>query len=213
MSDNGHSTEDYYNWDVSYGGNGGGGYTGKWRGAKGSFFEGGLRVPAVISYPKLFPKGESRDQVILNLDILPTICEILDISIPKNKLDGKSIVEVLKSNDIASPHEELHWMWQDMWAVRKGNWKLIYNGHDTTGKYSTHPEKEFEMPEYYLANLEDEHPEEINHTTEHPDIVKELEDLHKIWAKDIFKDSGYEDPNSFTFKKESLLKTKGTKKL
>jgi arylsulfatase A-like enzyme len=213
MSDNGHSTEDYYNWDVSYGGNGGGGYTGKWRGAKGSFFEGGLRVPAVISYPKLFPKGESRDQVILNLDILPTICEILDISIPKNKLDGKSIIEVVKSNDIASPHEELHWMWQDMWAVRKGNWKLIYNGHDTTGKYSTHPEKEFEMPEYYLANLEDEHPEEINHTTEHPDIVKELEDLHKIWAKDIFKDSGYEDPNSFTFKKESLLKTKGTKKL
>ena len=29
QSDNGHSTEDYYNWDVSYGGNGGGGYTGK----------------------------------------------------------------------------------------------------------------------------------------------------------------------------------------
>ena len=70
MSDNGHSTEDYYNWDVSYGGNGGGGYTGKWRGAKGSFFEGGLRVPAVISYPKELPSGVTRDQAITNMDLL-----------------------------------------------------------------------------------------------------------------------------------------------
>ena len=34
-----------------------------------------------------------------------------------------------------------------------------------------------------------------------------------IWAKDVFKNSGYEDPNSINFKKESLLKTKGTEKL
>ena len=95
MSDNGHSTEDYYNWNESYGGNGGGGFTGKWRGAKGSFFEGGIRVPAVISYPKLFPQGETRDQAIINLDILPTICEILDIPKPKNKLDGKSILDII----------------------------------------------------------------------------------------------------------------------
>jgi len=213
MSDNGHSTEDYYNWDVSYGGNGGGGYTGKWRGAKGSFFEGGIRVPAIISYPKLFPKGESRDQAIVNLDILPTICEILDIPIPENKLDGKSIVEVIKSSNVASPHEVLHWMWQDMWAVRKGNWKLIYNGHDTTGKHSTHPEKEFDMPEYYLANLVDENPEEINHALQQPEIVKELNELHQIWAKDVFNGSGYVDPNSVTSKKENVNKTKGTTKL
>ena len=162
MSDNGHSTEDYYNWNESYGGNGGGGFTGKWRGAKGSFFEGGIRVPAVISYPKLFPQGEIRDQAIVNLDILPTICDILDIPNPKNKLDGKSILDVIRSNEAKSPHKVLHWMWQGMWAVRKGNWKLIYDGHDTTGKFSIHPEKEFEMPEYYLANLDDEKPEETN---------------------------------------------------
>jgi len=213
MSDNGHSTEDYYNWDVSYGGNGGGGYTGKWRGAKGSFFEGGLRVPAIISYPKLFPMGESRDQAIVNLDILPTICDILDIPIPKNKLDGKSIVDVIKSSDAMAPHDVLHWMWQDMWAVRKDNWKLIYNGHDTTGKYSTHPEKEFDMPDYYLANLEDEHPEEINHVTEQSEIVKELLALHQTWAKDVFKDSGYQDPNTVNSNKENINTIKGTTKL
>ena len=34
-----------------------------------------------------------------------------------------------------------------------------------------------------------------------------------IWAKDVFNDSGYQDPTSINFKKESLSKTKGTKKL
>ena len=213
MSDNGHSTEDYYNWDQSYGGNGGGGYTGKWRGAKGSFFEGGIRVPAIISYPKLFPKGESRDQAIVNLDILPTLCDILEISTPINQLDGKSIVEVLHSKEARSPHEVLYWMWQEMWAVRKGKWKLIYKGHDTTGKYSKHPEKEFLMPEYYLANLEDENPEEINYALKYPEIVKELTQLHEHWAVDVFKGSGYSDPNK-TKKSESLNKNlKGSTKL
>ncbi|WP_346880947.1 sulfatase-like hydrolase/transferase [uncultured Algibacter sp.] len=214
MSDNGHSTEDYYNWDVSYGGNGGGGYTGKWRGAKGSFFEGGLRVPAIISYPKKFPQGEVRDQTIVNLDILPTICDILEIPTPKNKLDGKSALPVILSEKAPSAHETLHWMWQHMWAVKKGPWKLIYKGYDTTGKYSNHPEKEFEMPEYYLANLEDENPEEINHADEHPEIVKTLENLHKVWAEDVFKDSGYTDPNTLnSAENANNTKGKGTKKL
>ena len=153
MSDNGHSTEDYYNWDVSYGGNAGGGYTGKWRGAKGSFFEGGLRVPAVISYPKELVSGVTRDQAITNMDLLPTLCDLLDVPKPKNKLDGKSIIDILKSEEAVSPHKALHWMWQDMWAVRQGKWKLIYNGHDTTGKFSNHPEKEFEMPEYLTMEI------------------------------------------------------------
>ena len=211
MSDNGHSTEDYYNWDVSYGGNGGGGYTGKWRGAKGSFFEGGLRVPAVISYPKKFQKNESRDQAILNMDILPTLCEILEIPLPENKLDGKSFLSVIKSKEASSSHEVFHWMWQEMWAVKKGNWKLIYEGHDTTGKFSNHPEKEFDMPKYYLANLNDEKPEEINHADKFPQKVQELIALHEIWAKDVFDGSGYKDPNKI--KVVEVKKGKGTTKL
>lgn len=211
MSDNGHSTEDYYNWDVSYGGNGGGGYTGKWRGAKGSFFEGGLRVPAVISYPKKLASGVTRDQAITNMDLLPTICDLLDVPKPKNKLDGKSIIDILKSEEAVSPHKALHWMWQDMWAVRQGNWKLIYNGHDTTGKFSNHPEKEFEMPEYYLAKLDDENPEEINYAQTQEEIVSQLKDLHESWAKDVFNGSGYPDPNKVSV--EEIKTRKGTTKL
>ena len=213
MSDNGHSTEDYYNWGESYGGNGGGGYTGKWRGAKGSFLEGGIRVPAVISFPKLFTKGGSRNQIITNLDIFPTICEILGIPLPENKLDGKSIVDLMKSNNKPSPHKVLHWMWQDMWAIRKGNWKLIFNGKDTTGKYSENPEKSFEMPKYYLANLNDERPEEINYASKYPNLVRDLNELHKVWAKEVFMGSGDKDPTLFEYESVKSNKKMGSKKL
>ncbi|MHC5076324.1 MAG: sulfatase-like hydrolase/transferase, partial [Planctomycetota bacterium] len=75
MSDNGHSEEenqilfDDHNSGLpkgtNYGANGGGGNTGKWRGHKGQFFEGGILVPAIISYPAKLPKGIVRDQAII----------------------------------------------------------------------------------------------------------------------------------------------------
>lgn len=211
MSDNGHSTEDYYNWDVSYGANGGGGYTGKWRGAKGSFLEGGIRVPAIMSYPKVIPKGIIRNQVIVNTDIFPTLCELINIPFPEKKLDGFSILNIIKSEKSPSAHTVLNWMWQDMWAIRKDKWKLIYKGHDTTGKFSLHPENKFDMPEYFLANLEELNPEEKNHSSEHPEIVKELLKIHNTWAIEVFKDSGYEMPNKNNSK--TINNVKGTKRL
>ena len=68
-----------------YGAYGGGGNTGKWRGAKGSFLEGGIRMPAVISFPKLIGEGEVRDQAVLNADFFPTILELCDIPLPDRK--------------------------------------------------------------------------------------------------------------------------------
>lgn len=68
------------------------------------------------------------------------------------------------------------------------------------------------MPDYYLAKLTGECPEEINYADKHPDIVKTLEQLHKVWEADVFKNSGKEIPNK-TEKKEGKLPQKGTKKL
>ena len=65
MSDNGHSTESYNNWGVEYGAHGGGGFTGEWAGHKETFYEGGIRVPAIISWPGVIPAGQTRDQAVL----------------------------------------------------------------------------------------------------------------------------------------------------
>lgn len=180
MSDNGHSTEEFHNWDVNYGAHGGGGNTGKWRGAKASLFEGGIRVPSILSLPGRIPEGVTRDQAISNMDFFPTILELCGIEPPAYEIDGRSLAPVLQSADAPSPHKRFHWMWQDQWAVREGDWKLIGKGRDTTGLKSRHAPRK-EMGELYLANLADERPESVNHLSARPEIVARLKKLHEEW--------------------------------
>ena len=195
MSDNGHSTEETMiridghlsglPKGTNYCANGGGGFTGKWRGAKGSFLEGGIRVPAIISYPGHFPENETRDQIVSCMDIFPTICEITGSQLPDHPIDGYSLIPVIESGKASSNHQVLYFQWEDQWAVREGKWKLIVRGRDTTGKFSNHPQKEEDMESPYLANLEEDEPEAHNYAMEYPEIVEKLTNLYQDWAAEV----------------------------
>ncbi len=173
QSDNGHSTEERAHF--------GGGSAGPYRGAKFSLFEGGIRLPAIISWPTKLPQGEVRDQVGHACDWLPTLAELCGIDPPAAELDGKSLVGVIGSKDAPSPHEVLHWQTGTgrgaQWAVREGKWKLLGNARDTSdGK--TPPER-FPL---FLADLESDVSETKNYAADHPDIVRHLQELHDRWA-------------------------------
>ncbi|MCP4732473.1 MAG: sulfatase-like hydrolase/transferase, partial [Roseibacillus sp.] len=109
MSDNGHSTEEGARIRANhksgmkeghyYHAHGGGGNTGKWRGSKGSYYEGGLRVPAIISYPAKLPEGEVRGQAITAADWFPTIPDLCEIERPKVQLDGHSALPLIQKPD------------------------------------------------------------------------------------------------------------------
>lgn len=81
QSDNGHSTEERAHF--------GGGSAGPYRGAKFSLFEGGIRLPAIISWPGQLPEGEVRDQVVHACDWLPTLAELCGVKPLQTDLDGK----------------------------------------------------------------------------------------------------------------------------
>ena len=195
MGDNGHSTEETeIKFDdhlsglakgTNYCANGGGGFTGKWRGAKAGFFEGGIRVPAIVSYPGHFPQNETRDQIVTCMDFLPTICEVTGSKLPDYNIDGFSLLPVIKSKRKTSKHEILYFQWRDQWAVREGKWKLIIKGRDTTGEFSPHPQKEEKMESPYLANLEDAQPELNNYARRYPEIVERLTKLYDNWASEV----------------------------
>ena len=187
MSDNGHSAErNHIGVDGhasglpkghQYGAHGGGGNTGKWRGHKGTLFEGGIRVPAILSFPGRVPEGEVRGQAVTAMDVLPTVCELCGVPLPKARLDGKSLVQVLKDPKAPSPHKVLHWQWQHNWAVREGDWKLIATGR---GK----------RQRLFLGSLADAQPEQKTYAKEKPDLVKRLTALHEAWAKDVTPKGG-----------------------
>ncbi len=179
MSDNGHSAErnairtDNHSSGLpkghKYGANGGGGNTGKWRGAKGSFYEGGIRVPAIIAYPAKLPQGEVRDQAITAADWMPTILDLCGVPLPEVKLDGQSLMPIIKDPKAKSHHKIMHWAWGNGWAVRKGDWKLIGRGDKAN----------------FLGNLSDEEPEMENYLKKEPKIAAELQNLHDEWAKEV----------------------------
>ncbi len=64
----------------------GGGSAGPYRGAKFSLFEGGIRVPAIISAPGRLPEGETRDQLCTGCDWLPTLCDLAGVKRPDESL-------------------------------------------------------------------------------------------------------------------------------
>lgn len=185
MSDNGHSAEKYsikiddnnsgFPKGYVYGALGGGGNTGKWRGHKGTFFEGGLRTPSIISYPKRLPSNVVREQAISIADYYPTLLELCGVEKPDVKLDGASILPIIESADTPSHHKVFHWQWFDKWAVREGDWKLINT-----------PSGNPKQDRFFLASLSDDEPEQKNHAVEKPALVARLRKLHDAWSDDVF---------------------------
>ena len=184
-SDNGHSEENNrgvivedhasgYPLGYYYSANAGGGYTGKWIGSKGSYLEGGVRVPAVINYPKQLPIGAVRNQAVSVMDWMPTLIDLIGLPKPKAKLDGHSLLPIIKNAKAPSKHPILYFDWQDKWAVREGDWKLISTMNRSTN-----------LPKITLHNLAEKNPEVQDHAKENPKLVAHLTKLHKEWAKEV----------------------------
>ncbi len=183
MSDNGHSEEtsnriraDQHTSGHPKGhfyGASGGGNTGKWIGCKGTFLEGGVRVPAIISYPSRLPRGVVRDQIVTAMDWYPTVLALCGVTPNVNapKLDGHNLLPVIQSQDATSGYGGvLHFAWRGKWAVRDGEWKL--RGTDGKKKAALH-------------RLTGDDPEKVDLAQERPDIVKRLQVLHDDWARSV----------------------------
>lgn len=162
MSDHGHSTE--------IRAFGGGGYSGGLRGAKFSLFEGGIRVPAIITYPKSLPQGEQREQMATGCDWLPTLLDLCQIPYPADQLTGQSLLKVIQNNQ-KSPHTHLRWKHNRQRSVRKGDWKLLENPVDTS--HRSNPGQAH--PGLYLYNLKQDPAESVNLIQQHPTLAKELQ--------------------------------------
>jgi arylsulfatase A len=187
MSDNGHSVETNAGIAVDdhssgyprghyYLAHGGGGNTGKWIGHKGTFLEGGIRVPAIISHPAKIPQGQTRGQIVTIMDWFPTVLDLCGIQQEPDapKLDGRSMTRVIADPWAAGTHEVLHFAWANNWAVRRGDWKLIHQ-----------PDNKSKAMNLSLHNLAEPAPEVKDHAKERPEIVKELTTLHEAWQKDL----------------------------
>ena len=168
QSDHGHSTEERAHF--------GGGSAGPFRGAKGSLFEGGLRVPAIISWPGKIPAGESRHQWVIASDWFPTLQELCGFPSMDHKIDGSSMADIIARDDAPEIHRTWHWEFNRHWSVRQGSWKLLFDPLDTTLKRRPPPNKKEDL--YFLVNLAEDPGEKINVAAQHPQKVAEMKAIY-----------------------------------
>lgn len=140
------------------------------RGAKGMVYEGGMRVPFLVSWPAKIKPG-TYDKPIIALDFLPTSLAAAESAglTPKN-LDGVNLLPFLTGEKTTAPHDLLFWRSGGPGgnnAVRRGNMKLVRLGKA--------------QPELY--DLAADVGETKNLAAEKPEIVKELTTAIAEWEK------------------------------
>jgi arylsulfatase A-like enzyme len=100
----------------------------EYRGAKGSLYEGGLRIPFVARWPGKIAPGRASDFLGYFPDVMPTIAEVTGAKAPADT-DGLSLVPELFGEAAAgrrqAQHEYLYWEISGWTAVRQGTWRAV----------------------------------------------------------------------------------------
>lgn len=159
------------------------------RAGKGSFYEGGIRIPLIIARHGMLKAGEQHDCYVSQVDLFPTILDMAGIKEEGLLLDGRSLKKLLvKGKDKALEDRPLFWHFpayleggnaestdpifrsRPVSVIRKGDWKLIEN---------------YESGTYELYNLRDDLSEKTDLAEHNPKKVKELVKELESWKKDV----------------------------
>jgi len=152
-------------------------------GQKGTEFEGGQRVPFVVSFPAKIPAGTRYSNMVSSLDIYPTSVVLAGGSLDQPKpLDGVDLMPYLTSKKKGVPHKELYWRRLDCAAVREGPWKLIRVENLGYGLFNI--DKDISESD----NLADRMPEKVAEMSRKIEkwetgLIAPLWNVNKIWIK------------------------------
>ncbi len=181
------------------------GSAGPFRGRKRSIYEGGVRVPFIVRWPKGTPAGKVNDtSVISGVDFLPTLCALADVPLPAEaakEMDGENRAATLKGDQTVTRARPLFWEWRflvfnhpwnrsPMLAIREGKWKLLMN-----------PDRS----RVELYDIPADSGEQNNIADKHSNIVKRLGDRLLAWHRTL--PEGPTDPgagrNGYPWPKET----------
>jgi arylsulfatase A-like enzyme len=148
------------------------------KGHKFSLYEGGIRSPALMSWPARIPAGQVIDGVGMAMDLFPTFLAAAGGEPAEFELDGADVLPMV-ADGAASPHaaRDVYWEMDQQTAVRRGKWKLVLNGQLIDG---TSPQDDV-----FLADLDADISEQVNLREQHPEVVAELRSAAEAWRRGI----------------------------
>ncbi|WP_299555866.1 sulfatase-like hydrolase/transferase [Seonamhaeicola sp.] len=127
-------------------------------GYKGTMWEGGIRIPYIISWPGQLQYGKVIDNPVSTLDLYPTLCAAADVKTPEyTNLDGVNLLPWMRGDYKEDPHKALFWYANRMGAARMEKWKLL-----------------IEDNKHYLFDLENDIGETTNVMKQNPEVMDEI---------------------------------------
>ncbi|MGE9267392.1 MAG: sulfatase-like hydrolase/transferase, partial [Verrucomicrobiales bacterium] len=168
------------------------GDTGGLKGSKGNVWEGGVRVPCVMRWPRKIKPGAVVETPLMTIDLLPTMANLLGVPLPERKIDGKDALSVITGERKESVQEAYYFYYggNELQAMRMGRWKLVFPhrwreekthlGKDgLPGKYQ-HFKTELE-----LYDLAADRNETSNVIANHPEVVAKMQKLAAAKRQDL----------------------------
>ena len=159
---------------IEYAGN-----SGPLRGAKGSTYEGGFRVPCLVRWPGVVEENTESDAIFTTLDLMPTFASLTGYEVPDDRIiDGVDQLDLLKGKNPEGNRKNFLYFYPPMFtskvselqAIRKGKWKLRFP--DLKHHISYIDERG--SGEFELYNLREDIGEMDNLADKYPEVVREL---------------------------------------
>jgi len=189
------------------------GSAGGLREGKGCSWEGGQRVPCIMSWPAKIPAGTICNNIASTIDILPTLCSISGASLPTKKIDGVNILSLMEGDFDSNPRDIFYYYYRrnSLENVRKGQWKLVlphtfrsYEGKlpgndGWPGEYSSG------KTGYALYDMRRDPGERYDVKELYPAVVDDLKKLADVMRQDL-GDENYNMPGVNTRKPGSAKK-------
>ena len=145
------------------------------RGAKGWDYEGGHRVPSIVSWPSRIAEGATEESLTISLDLMPTLLALAGTSPdPSRPMDGIDLSGLLFSG-INPTQRQLYWNGDSM---RDGSWKLCIcsEGRFRGAQRSITPQ---------LFNLSEDPGERNDLAAQYPNRVQHMLQSLRAWQEDV----------------------------
>ena len=148
------------------------------KGRKGSTDEGGVRSPMFMKWKGNLEPGKKIEQITSVMDLFPTLSELcgIDYSI-ENKLDGKSLLPLLKNKNPEWEDRYLIHHWRRT-SIRNQQYRLDYNGN--------------------LFDMVNDPGQKTNIAADKPNIYTELNEALNRWKKEVLSELLEKDERPFT---------------
>ena len=147
------------------------------RSGKGFPYEGGIREPLIVRWPKVIKPGTVSHEPVTSVDYFPTICQAAGVPLPNDRdIDGVSLLGHLKSNGTRELNRHaLYWHFPHYRGnvvpysiIREGSWKLI---------------KRYEGKPFELFNLKSDISEENDLSEIYPTKTRQLDAKLRRWLR------------------------------